>query len=65
MVNHAVWPGPKFMFTAPVGGPDADDGLDQRAGMFEEDNEFDPLPCDKPATGAHYFTVMRAQAGLS
>lgn len=52
--NHAVWPGPKFMFAAPSPGPgDAGDDISE--------DGFGPLPPDKPGTRAHYFHVMRAQ----
>jgi hypothetical protein len=60
--NNSIWPGPKFMFSAPSAAPVDADELDQRAGMFEESDEFGPLPPDRPATRAHYFHVMRAQA---
>lgn len=62
--NHSAWPGPKFMFSAPSNAPIDPDEPDQRAGMYEELDEFDPLPPDLPATRAHFFKVMRAQAGL-
>ncbi len=62
--NNSVWPGPKFMFMAPSGTPLDPDEPDQRPGMYDEDTEFPPLPPDRPATRAHYFNVMRAQAGL-
>ena len=62
--DNSVWPGPKFMFMAPSGTPLDAGEPDQRPGMFEEDTEFSPLPPDRPATRAHYFTVLRARAAL-
>jgi hypothetical protein len=52
--NNSVWPGPKFMFMAPSGTPLDPDEPDQRAGMYDEDTEFPPLPPDRTATRAHY-----------
>lgn len=60
--NNSVWPGPKFMFSAPSAEPMDPDEPDQRPGMYDEDDEFGPLPPDRPATRAHYFNLMRAQA---
>jgi hypothetical protein len=62
--DHSVWPGPKFMFSAPSPEPLDPDEPDQRAGMYEEQDEFGPLPPDRPLTRAHYFEVMRARAGV-
>jgi hypothetical protein len=58
-LSHIVWPGPKFMFSAPSPAPP-----DPHApvAMFDESEEFGPLPPDRPATRAHYFHVMRDQA---
>ena len=60
--DNSVWPGPKFMFMAPSGTPIDEDAPDQRPGMYEEDTEFLPLPSDRAATRAHYYSLMRAQA---
>jgi hypothetical protein len=62
--NHAVVPGPKFMFSAPVIADEYDD-RDQLQKLIDDESEFGPLPPDQPATRGHYFMVMRQQAGLS
>ena len=61
--DNSVWPGPKFMFSAPLLPPLDPHEPDQQADMFDESDEFDPLPPDRPATRAHYFNVMRAETG--
>ena len=61
--NHSVFPGPKFMFSAPSPVPFHPEDPDQRPGMFDESDEFSPLPPDRPATRAHYFNLMRAEPG--
>ena len=61
--DHAVWPGPKFMFLAP--SPAATDEPDVRPNFgwkHAPEDDFGPLPPDSAATRAHYFEVMRAQA---
>lgn len=60
--HHRVWPGPKFMFSAPV--PRSVDHPDpgQRVGTLEESGAFSPLPPDRHATRAHYFNIIRARA---
>jgi hypothetical protein len=59
--NHAVSPGPKFMFSAPLPTPGGSNDPDQRPGMFDEDDEFGPLPPDRPASRAYYYTLMRGK----
>jgi len=62
--NHSIIPGPKFMFAAPSPMPLDPDDPNHLQNLIDQDNEFGPLPPDQPATRAHYFQVMRKQAGL-
>lgn len=57
-----VAPGPKFMFSAPSPEPPDADESDPLAAALEEDDEFGPLPPDRPATRAHYYNVMIERA---
>lgn len=59
--NHSVFPGPKFMFSAPSPEPLDPEEPDQRPGMYDESDEFGPLPPDRPATRAHYYSLMGAR----
>lgn len=59
--NHAVAPGPKFMFKAPRPLPLDPEDPNHLQNLIDEDSEFGPLPPDKPATRAYYFHVMREQ----
>lgn len=61
-VIFRVSPGPKFMFSAPSPAPLDPVDVDPLAAALEEGNEFGPLPPDRPATRAHYYNVMLAQA---
>ena len=60
--DHGVCPGPKFMFSAPSPVPLDPRESDRPDDVFDDDDGFDPLPPDRPATRAHYYEVMRAQA---
>lgn len=62
--SHHVWPGPKFMFAAPAPLPVGPDDARQLTVHDQGEDEFDPLPPDRPATRAHYFNLMRTEAGL-
>lgn len=57
--DRKVWPGPKFMFSAPTPATLNPDDCARGNALVEDSDEFPRLPPDRPATRAHYLNLLR------
>lgn len=58
-LDRKVWPGPRFMFSAPLPATMTADGCARGDAFVDDDGEFPRLPPDRPATRAHYLSLLR------